>query len=289
MIYSYIAFVLCGFCFAFALILMLQYTLGVFLGRSLLWKARTLNRCCRPCYEYFEKRFNHAPAGVTATKEDGKGDAHERTAAVLTLLALPVILQTLALLINLFTGFLRDGWNDYDFLSTITFVPRLLKEWITTAGAILIPLLVCVCSLLSKAPNPWENTLLAAFWCTLGFYTLYAILVFALQISACFDLISLTGESPKWKLLFRIISLRIVTMFSVVKVVPANDEVPTLEESVPRWLRWGFVPTNERVYDYETFGKVTPHATEDGYSLLYLCCLVNRRMKGMELPADLCA
>ena len=250
---------------------MLQYTLGIFLGRKSSEQVLVI--------EYPLNAFRIA--GVTATKDDGSGDAYERTAAVLTLLALPVIIQTLALLINLFTGFLRDGWNDYDFLSTIPFVPRLLKEWITTAGAILIPVLVCVCSLLAKASNPWENTLLAAFWCTLGFYTLYALLVFALQISACFDLISLTGDSPKWWLLLRIIALRLVTMFAIVKTLSVDADGPTLEETVPRCLLWAYSGTKERVYDYETFGKVTPHATEDGYSLLYLCCLLNRRMKGM--------
>lgn len=243
LLHLYVAIVLCGYFVAFAMILLLQFTLGVFL------------------------------AGITSEEKA------ETEYAVLSLLSLPIMLQSLATLINLFTGFLRDGWNDFDFLHSMTFFPKALRDWISLAGLLLVPLATCVVSLLVKAHDPVANTLMSAFWCTVAFYALYTVLVLSLQMAACVQLIKYNRRVSSLQLMCDFISLRAISAFSITRRILKSEDVEK-RNVVPWFLKLFYVDACERVFEFDRYGKVTPYATEDTPSILYVCCLLNQRMKG---------
>lgn len=122
----------------------------------------------------FVVRKGCAVAGITSREYE------ETKAAFVSLLGLPVLLQSLAIFLNLFVGFVRDAWGNFPFLDTLGFFPSMapcicshlahsqlgcpvgiVREWMSIVGGLLFPLMVLVGSFLANEDAPWENALLA--------------------------------------------------------------------------------------------------------------------------------
>jgi hypothetical protein len=264
-LYMYIVSVLLGVAVAFCVLVLLQYMIGVLL------------------------------VGVRDVKDD-----EERTATLLTLLALPSIVSALSMLLTLCIGFISDLWNDFEYLNTFSLVPARVRDWFTTISVFLVPLLTFAGSFAAGAEDPFTNMQLAALLCGLVLFALCVLYTLFLELYCCIKIVQACDAKARRSTraaLYRLLLHRLKDRFAL-SYYPSEDpdwSPGALEEGVDETVlmqaqlqgRLGGLATvlyNEvsprRVWTLENVLKPRPILSKKEGSVLFLCCLTRSRFKG---------
>ena len=243
-VYLYIVAFVFGAATIFCLLLFLQFALGIFL---------------------------------TGISNENKG--LERAATALTLFALPVFVDFMAMLMTLLLGFTSDISNDFEFYDTIETLSNRQRDWIRITCAAFIPVAALALSFFFDAASPVQNLLMAAMAGNMFLFAMYLVYTFSLEAISCMSIIrGLERTHGTYDTLQRLVALQFVSRFALVG--PRQTQLRSWQK-----LLYTPIPRPTRVWKLENVLRPRPVYTQKR-GIFFLCYMHLSKIRGAIPKVD---